>query len=190
VNPLAAALQVVVDGLDQLSVPYVVVGSVAAATWGVLRSTRDVDIVAIIDSSSIDRFLDSLTSDELYVPMALARTVAGAGGSFNVIHASTGAKVDIFVPPQGDAFTASRLHRRQPADVLGVAAYVASAEDVLLAKLRWRLETRSDVQWRDCVEIAAANDLDLAYLYSWAEVLGVDSDLADLLDQVREGLDG
>lgn len=187
-NDLAAALQVVTDGLNQLSIPYVVVGSVAAATWGVVRSTRDVDIVALIDASSIEPFLDNVSSDELYVPVALAREAARHGGSFNVIHTTTGAKVDVFVSPSGDAFTASRLGRRRAADVLGVAAYVASAEDVLLAKLRWRLETRSDVQWRDCVEIAAANDLDVGYLESWASYLGVEEDLTDLLDQVRRAL--
>lgn len=41
----------------------------------------------------------------------------------------------------------------------------------------------SDVQWRDCVEIAATNSLDVAYLEMWADRLGVAADLADLLAQ-------
>ncbi len=53
---------------------------------------------------------------------------------------------------------------------------------VLLAKLRWRLESRSEIQWRDCVEIAAINDLDLSYMRRWGPELGVEEDLADLLD--------
>jgi hypothetical protein len=185
VSELSEALNAVVDGLTRLEIDYIVVGSVAAASWGVVRSTRDVDIVAIIDSSSIDRFLDGLEGSGLYVPSDHARTVASNGGSFNVVHTVSGGKVDVFVPPRGDAFTASRLARRQPANVLGIDVYVASAEDVLLAKLRWRLVTRSDVQWRDCVEIAATNELDQTYLDRWAGQLGVEKDLADLLDQVR-----
>lgn len=62
-----------------------------------------------------------------------------------------------------------------------VPCWVATAEDVVLAKLRWRLESRSEVQWRDCVEIAATNDLDTTYLRRWARDLGVTGDLEDLL---------
>jgi hypothetical protein len=189
VNELSDALKAVVDGLNRLEIGYIVVGSVAAASWGVVRSTRDVDIVAIIDSSSIDRFLEGLDGAGLYVPSAYARSVVSEGGSFNVVHTISGGKVDVFVPPRGDAFTASRISRRQLANVLGMAVYVASAEDVLLAKLRWRLTTRSDVQWRDCVEIAATNELDVGYLNAWAGHLGVENDLADLLGQVRRDSD-
>jgi len=59
--------------------------------------------------------------------------VASGGGSFNVIHTTTGAKVDIFVPPRGDPFTSSRLARRRRAIVVGVEVDVATAEDVVLA---------------------------------------------------------
>ena len=62
-----------------------------------------------------------------------------------------------------------------------VACWVASAEDVVLAKLRWRLHSRSEVQWRDCIEIASTNRLDLAYLRQWANELGISADLHDLL---------
>ena len=74
-----------------------------------------------------------------------------------------------------------RLHRRLPAEVLGVSTWVATPEDVVLAKLRWRLESRSEVQWRDCVEIAAINDLDVEHLRRWATRLGVEADLDELL---------
>jgi len=65
--------------------------------------------------------------------------------------------------------------------VLGVTAWIATPEDVVLAKLRWRLDSRSEVQWRDCVGIAATQDLDKEYLWSWADQLGVAADLAELL---------
>jgi hypothetical protein len=80
-----------------------------------------------------------------------------------------------------DAFSHSRLARVVRADVLGVPTWVATAEDVVLAKLRWRLESRSEVQWRDCVEIAAVHPLDEQYLRRWAGALGVEADLHELL---------
>ncbi len=59
--------------------------------------------------------------------------------------------------------------------------WIATAEDVILAKLRWRLESRSEVHWRDCVEIVATQPVDRSYLRGWAERLGVADDLAELL---------
>ncbi len=41
---LARILRTVVDTLEQTQIGYVVVGSTAAAAWGVARATRDIDI--------------------------------------------------------------------------------------------------------------------------------------------------
>jgi hypothetical protein len=102
-----------------------------------------------------------------------------------VLHPATGGKVDIFVAAPGDAFTQSRLSRRMVTEVLGIPAWVATPEDVILAKLRWRLESRSEVQWRDCIEIASVQCLDADYLWSWANELGVEDDLNELLSVTR-----
>jgi hypothetical protein len=59
---------------------------------------------------------------------------------------------------------------------------VASAEDILLAKLRWyRMGGEvSESQWSDIAGILAVNpDLDAAYLHTWAARLGA----GDLLDK-------
>lgn len=157
------------------------VGSTAAAAWGVVRTTRDVDLVAVIDRSSAQAVIEQLITSDLYVPTTEAATAIERGGSFNVLHPATGGKVDIFAASVDDAFTRSRLDRRVRAEVLGVPTFVATPEDVILAKLRWRLESRSEVQWRDCVEIAATQPLDHGYLWRWADELGVSEDLEELL---------
>ncbi|HEV7721499.1 MAG TPA: hypothetical protein VGO60_09450 [Iamia sp.] len=145
--------------------------------------TRDVDIVVMAAPEPGSALIDALLDDPgLYVPEAEGRRAIGDGGTFNVLHPASGGKVDIFAQPSSDGFTRSRLARRVRADVLGVETWVATPEDVVLAKLRWRLSSRSEIQWRDCVEIAAAQPLDAAYLWAWAEPLGVAADLAELLE--------
>ena len=181
---LVVAFRTVVEALDDGGVEHVVVGSTAAAAWGVARTTRDIDLVATMSATDVDRFLAAIEHTDLYVPEGDARRAAG-GGSFNVLHTRSGGKVDVFVAPPEDAFTRSRMERRVRMDVLGVPAWVATPEDVVLATLRWRLESRSTVQWRDCAEIAATQLLDEEYLWSWADTLGVRSDLTDLLEQTR-----
>lgn len=181
---LSAAFRAVVEALDDSNVPYVVVGSTAAASWGVLRTTRDVDVVTVVDTAGARVVARLAAADELYLPVDDATAAISHGGTFNVLHPRSGGKVDVFVHRFDDAFTQSRLERRVRAEVLGVGAWIASPEDVILAKLRWRLDSRSEVQWRDCTEIAATQQLDHDYLHSWAPQLGVVADLAELLDQL------
>jgi hypothetical protein len=63
------------------------------------------------------------------------------------------------------------------------SAYVASAEDTILAKLEWyrKGDEVSDRQWRDIQGVlkAQSDRLDLAYLRRWALQLNVD----DLLER-------
>jgi hypothetical protein len=178
---LAAGLAVVTGALDRADVRYVIVGSMAAARWGVARTTRDIDLVVVLDPLVVDDVLALLDRDDIYVPVDGAREALTRGGSFNVLHTTSGGKIDLFVVAPDDEFERSRLERRVRVDVLGLTSWVATAEDVVLAKLKWRLDSRSEVQWRDCVEIAAVHELDQTYLWRWALVLGVVDDLADLL---------
>jgi hypothetical protein len=185
---LAASLRLVTAALDDLGIPHAVVGSTAAAAWGVVRMTRDVDIVVMAAVESGEALVDALLLDpELYVPEDEGRRAVRGGGTFNVLHPASGGKVDVFVRPTTDAFTRSRLERRVRSAVLGIDCWVATPEDVVLAKLRWRLTSRSEVQWRDCVEIAATQRLDGEYLREWAEPLGVAADLAELLADTALG---
>ncbi|MGF1600204.1 MAG: hypothetical protein ACFCVK_25430 [Acidimicrobiales bacterium] len=183
---LTAAFERVVSALEDADLPYVVVGSVAAAAWGVARTTRDVDLVAAIGPADVEAVLGSLDGDELYVNSGDARRAAIDGGSFNVIHPASGGKVDVFVMPPDDPFTRARLARRLRATVLGVETWVDTAENVVLAKLSWRLQSRSETQWRDCVEIAAIEELDRGYMAEWAPSLGVSEDLAELFTLIDD----
>ena len=183
---LARVLRTVVGALEGTGVRYVVVGSTAAASWGVARATRDVDIVVMVEGRQLDTVLTALQEAGLYVPVDDARRTGATGGSFNVLDPDHGGKVDLFVTGPADAFTTSRLERRTRAEVFDVPCWVATAEDVVLAKLRWRRTTRSEVQWRDCIEIAATNPLDITYLRHWADHLDITDDLEDLLRTANE----
>lgn len=183
---LTFAFRRVVDALERIEARYVVVGSTAASAWGVARSTRDIDIVAVITRDTVDAFLLELGNHEIYVPADNACAVAAANlGSFNVLHTTTGGKVDIFVCSSSDVFEASRLNRRVRLKVLGVETWVATPEDVILSKLLWRVQTRSEIQWRDCVEVMATSEIDVDYLRSWATQLDISADVEELLLTTR-----
>ena len=182
---LTFAFRRVVEALEKISARYVVVGSTAASAWGVARSTRDIDVVAVITRETVDTFLRALGNNEIYVPADEAKAATIKGGSFNVLHTTTGGKVDVFVCQTSDAFESSRLNRRVKLQVLGIDTWVSTPEDVVLSKLLWRVQTRSEVQWRDCVEVAATQKLDVKYLRIWATELGLSADLEELLEATR-----
>lgn len=184
-EPLAVMLRVV-EALERLRVPYFIGGSLASAIHGVVRATMDVDLVADLHPEHAEPLAYDLSKD-FYVDDASIREAIQQQSSFNVIHLPTMFKVDIFVPKQRP-YDRSQMARRVP-HVLAIEperrAYVATAEDVVLAKLEWyRLGGEiSEQQWRDVLGILAVQGerLDLAYLRHWAEELGVTDLLARAL---------
>lgn len=180
---LGAVLRPVIAALEASGAGYVIVGSTAAAAWGVARTTRDVDLVATISGDLGRRFLEVLDDSELYVPAGEALRTIESGGSFNILHPTTGGKVDVFV--SSDAFAQQRIERRVRGEAVGVSAWLATAEDVVLAKLLWRRESRSETQWRDCAEIVAVQKLDMDYLRRWGLELNITDDLESLLAEVE-----
>ena len=185
-NNLQPVFQRVVLALENAGVPYSVVGSVAASNWGVVRTTRDIDMIAFLTEERVEKLIGSLSGDDLYVPVEEVRRSPTTLGSFNILHPESGGKIDVFVRAAGDNFDSARLLRRVRARLLGQDTWVCTAEDIILAKLLWRLETRSERQWQDCAELASFNDLDVNHMRQWAKKLGVVEDLEDLLAQVTQ----
>jgi hypothetical protein len=161
----------------------VIGGSVASSVRGIVRATFDVDVVARIGVAQADGLADALGPD-WYANADQMRDSIVARRAFNIIYLPFTQKVDVF--PATEEFHHSQLERATKVAIpfLGDAAVypVASAEDILLAKLQW-YRTGGEVserQWSDIAGIlAVAPDLDATYLRTWAARLGVE----DLLDK-------
>lgn len=170
--------------LEFMSVPYVIGGSMASTTYGRIRTTMDVDIVADMKLVHVAPFVQSL-QDEFYIDEQAVENAIQKRRSFNLIHLETMFKVDIFVVKERP-FDQQQLNRRQR-QMIGTTsdqtAYVTTAEDTILAKLDWyRLGGEvSERQLRDIKGIfEVSNDrLDREYLRQWAVELGV----GDLLER-------
>jgi hypothetical protein len=177
----------VAEVLESLGVPYVIGGSMASTAHGRIRTTMDVDIVADLQSAHVDSLVKAV-GDEFYIDAEAAQNAIQRRSSFSLIQLETMFKVDIFIP-QNRPFDRQQLARREK-QVIGPepdqTAYVASAEDIILAKLEWyRLGGEvSERQWRDVHGIleVRGDRLDWDYLRYWAAELHV----ADLLQKVRD----
>ena len=167
-EPIQVTLQVV-SALEEMGIKYVIGGSLASALHGVARATMDSDIIADFREDQVSVFVEKLRST-FYVDEVMIRESVRNQRSFNIIHLETFFKVDIFVSKERE-FDRLQIDRRS-AYLLSSnpeqRAYVASAEDTILAKLEWyRLGGEvSDRQWRDILGVikVQTNKLDMDYL--------------------------
>jgi len=178
----------VVSALETLSIEYMVVGSFASSYHGPPRSTQDLDLVVALERSQVGLLLQAFPESDYYVSADAVREAVARRGSFNVIDLASGWKAD-FMVVRSRAFSRGELARRQPADLLGIPTWIASAEDTILSKLEWsRLGGGSERQRSDVASIIAVrrSSLDLTYLRRWADDLGVRSELESFLEPVSD----
>lgn len=176
----------VVRALERMGVRHYVGGSLASSLHGEPRATNDADIVAELRSTDGARLQKEL-GDRFYVdPDEFAAAVANQR-SFNLVDEVELAKVDVFCV-RGEDYQAEALKRTVRLELETGDPFsevrVASAEDTILAKLRWyRMGGEvSERQWRDVrgIVLAQRPRLDLDYLKRWAAHLGV----SDLLERL------
>lgn len=173
--------------LDQLEIPYVLVGSLASSIHGLYRSTADIDILADVKSSQVLPLLEKMQSS-FYVDEKNMREAVTQRRSFNAIHLGSVFKVDIFIPKH-DEFAQAQLQRRELRKIPESESevYIATAEDTVLAKLKWYRAGNevSTSQWNDVLGILATNkNIDLDYLRAWANKLGLNDLLTRALTDV------
>ncbi len=176
------ALSLLVERLEQLSIPYVVGGSIASSTHGEPRATRDIDVLVALDEEAIAPLVAALGAD-FYVDAASVHEARRLGRSFNVIHLHFFQKIDVFVAGD-DLLDREQLARRVVArpEPETRPVFVTSPELIVLRKLDWyrRGGEASARQWRDVLGVLKVQGprLDRAYVRRMARELG----LADTLE--------
>lgn len=189
-DPPISVLSLVTNLFEALQIRYVLVGSFASSLHGLYRATADIDILADIRSEHVEQ-LHTALQEAFYVDDIAMRRAIARGGSFNAIHLESAFKVDVFVASR-DEFAEEQLNRRLlrrlSADQSN-EVYVATAEDTILAKLRWyRMgDESSNNQWKDILGILGllGNELDKDYLGAWSERLGISYLLQRAMDEVK-----
>ena len=186
-NAFSESLGAVTSAFEELQIRYLIGGSLASSARGVLRATVDVDVLATIQAVQAEAFATALGGD-WYADPEMIRSCIHAGRAFNVIHRPTGQKIDIF--PASSEFHRSELERATPVrlDESEAQFPVATAEDILVAKLEWYQAGggMSERQWSDVIGVLKANpNLDLVYVRRCAERLAVGGLLERAVRQAR-----
>jgi hypothetical protein len=179
-DPLSGTLREIAAALHRVGIRYAIGGSLASSARSIWRTTLDIDIVAAIAPAQAEAFVQSLGKG-WYADVDEVRGSIAAGRSFNVIHIGNALKVDVF--PAREPFHHTQLDRATvlPLGDDQIPCVVATAEDILLAKLRWYRDGGevSGRQWNDICGILTQNpDLDWEYVNLWAARLRVTEALA------------
>lgn len=161
-----------IDLLVDLEIPYMVVGSVSSSLYGQVRSTQDLDIVVELNEAGLEALFAKLDENRYYASLTAAREALQRKTQFNVIDLRTGGKIDLMVL-KSRPFSRCEFSRRRIVRALGRDIYVASPEDVILAKLLWNQISPSERQMRDIQGILQTQqgNLDEPYLRSWTAEL-------------------
>jgi len=159
--------------LDAARVPFMITGSIASSFHGEPRATRDLDVVIDLTHAELDALIRGLQAGGFYVDRDAAEEALRARTQFNAIGPDA-MKVD-FIVRKDRPFSSEEFARRQQVSLLGTPAFMATQEDLILAKLEWAAATDSERQLRDVAGMLeiAGDTLDRAYLGHWLTELGL-----------------
>lgn len=171
--------QRIVGALDRAGIPYMLTGSFASSYHGSPRSTQDIDIVIAPTAEQICALVKLLPDPEYYVDEDAALDAHDRQGKFNVIDIETGWKVDLILR-KSRPFSRGEFNRREFIEFQGLQLAIATAEDVLIAKLELAKlgESQRQVEDADGILKIRAGQMDLDYVRGWVRDLGLQSQWA------------
>jgi hypothetical protein len=186
---IVEALIPFLQALDRLQIRYYVGGSVASSYYGTWRRTQDVDVILDVRPDQI-RTLAKLLAQDYVIDADAWIDSFRHGQPFNIFYQPTFTKIDVM--PLQTAHRQEEARRAQLQLLLagGPPIRLSSAEDTILAKLRWSIAMGgSQRQWADILGVIARQGprLDLGYLRAWADALQVRTELEQALVDAQSG---
>jgi hypothetical protein len=178
-NDELAVLRDVSERLTSAGIQFMVTGSVAMNYYAEPRMTRDIDLVIALEEPDADKIVHLFEGD-YYVDRQAVGQAIGRRSLFNLIHNESIIKVDCIILKR-QPYRQEEFARRQRVTIGDFETWLVSREDLILSKLYWARESRSEMQLKD-VSNLLGGDCDEAYLRTRAQTLGV----SQLLEEVLE----
>ena len=140
------------------------------------------DIVIELSPQSALIFSKLFPIEEYYCPPIeiLAEEIISRG-QFNLIHHKSGLKIDIIIR-KIDAFSVQEFKRRiKMPFVEGMEVYIATPEDIIIKKILYFKEGRTEKHLIDIKGILANTEVDENYLKKWIKVLLLDKEWKEII---------
>lgn len=174
---------------DAMGARYVIVGSMASIAYGEPRFTNDIDVVVDLRSSQVNALCAAFPSPDYYLSRPAVESAIAKKFQFNILHPSSGMKVDCIIPSTGEHSQLELGRGRAITRADGNYTVVfASPEDVIIKKMEYYREGGSEKHLRDITGVLKMQEdkIDRDYILSWAEKL----QLMPIWEKVEERLEG
>jgi predicted nucleotidyltransferase len=155
----------IVGFLEAESVPFVVVGGIAAGLQGEPRGTQDVDLLITCTSSRVYRLAQKAREVGWDIDPECAETQWLFSGFVRFWIGPKGRQVAVDLMACNSEFLKEVAWRAQPARFCGARVPIATAEDMLIFKIAaWR---EKDLPAIRGILARRRKDLDLRYVRKW-----------------------
>lgn len=164
----------VIGALEGAGIPYMLTGSFASSFHGMPRATQDIHIVISPAPDQLRALVRLFPESEYYSDEDAVLDAERRQSQFNVIDFATGWKIDLIIR-KSRPFSPEEFDRRSVVDFGGMRLAIATAEDVLNAKLEWAKLGRSERQIEDAAGILRirSGELDREYVHKWVRQLNL-----------------
>lgn len=170
---IAELLKKVCNELEKKDIEYMLSGSLAMNIYTVPRLTRDIDIVIDIKVSDIQKFT-SIFENGFYIYEEGIKEEILNRRMFNVIDNKSGFKID-FIVRKNTEFHLNEFRRRERKTAFGFSPWVVSAEDLIISKLKWIQDLKSDTQISDIKNLLSVPNIDNMYIEEWCNKLNLET---------------
>ena len=172
------AVCALLDALAVAGFPHMVTGGLVANAHGIVRSTHDADIVVQMEGGDFAAFARALPEGLHLDPQISFETITGSRRQIVKVSGSL-FRIELFFLGV-DAHHQERFERRiwKYLPDLERDAWIATAEDMIIQKVRWNRDKDRD----DARNILAVQGdaLDFAYIERWCDAHGTRERLEEL----------
>jgi hypothetical protein len=190
----------VLQTLERLAIPYVVIGAFAGTSYGINRATYDVDIVVDLNEEHIEALAKAYPPPRYYADPYQMRDSIRLGILFNIIDSSEGLKIDLIpltMKPGYKFALDNRIRRLVPIDLhTTTEVWLARPEDIIVGKLFAWNEGRSYKHETDIRDILTAvhigldpeisQEFNVHYIDRWAQAIS--TDVADFWNKLKQAV--
>lgn len=175
----------IIEALEEIAAPYMIVGAFAGLAFGVTRATFDVDILVDLHDDDFNALADRFPLPRYYADPEMMRNSTRMGIMFNIIDTEEGVKADL-VPLTREPGYRVAFDRRvrqvfQDEEGNSFEAWCAQPTDIIIGKLKAWAEGRSS---KHPADIAAM----LAFTLSGLSVETIDTQAIEI-EAARLGID-
>lgn len=176
----------ILQTLEAIQAPYMIIGAFAATMYGATRTTYDIDIIVDLSEEHIEALAAAYPPPRYHADPEQMRSSIQWGIMFNIIDTSRGEKADLVPLTMEQRYHFAFAHRiRQTLKSAGVQPFevwCARPEDIIVGKLMAWAEGRSRKHETDIYEMLVMDALrdekepgmDLPFIDAQAQTLGDD----------------